>query len=126
MTGAQPTVLIVDDSEGVCLTLSMMLEKSGYRTQCVHDLNEGLRLAHEGRYDVALIDRTLGHESGLQLAESFLHSSPATRVVMMSGSVTLRGEMDQHPAIKHLPILIKPFSRDELLECVRSVLGRAA
>ena len=126
MTGAQPTVLIVDDSEGVCLTLSMMLEKSGYRTQCVHDLSEGLRVAHEGRYDVALIDRTLGHESGLQLAEDLVRTSPATRLVVMSGSITLRGEMNDHPEIKHLPVLIKPFSRIELLECIRTVLGRAA
>ncbi len=126
MTGDQPTVLIVDDSEGVCLTLSMMLEKSGYQTQCVHDLQEGLRLAHDGHYDVALVDRTLGHESGLQLAERLLQSSPGTRVVMMSGSVTLRGEMDRSPKLKHLPILVKPFTRQELLECMRNVLGRAA
>ena len=126
MTGDQPTVLIVDDSEGVCLTLSMMLEKSGYRVPCAHDLSGGLRLAQVRQYDVALIDRTLGHESGLQLAESLLNSSPATRVVMMSGSVTLRGEMEHHPQLKRVPILMKPFSRHELLDCIRSVLGRAA
>ncbi len=126
MTGDQPTVLIVDDSEGVCLTLSMMLEKSGYRTHCVHDLKDGLRVAEERHYDIALIDRTLGHESGLQLAEGLLHSSPSTRVVLMSGSVTLHSEIEQHPQIKHLPILIKPFTRHELLECVRNLLGRVA
>ena len=126
MTGAQPTVLIVDDSEGVCLALSMMLEKHGFSAQTVHNADEGLRLAQRQKFDVIMVDRTLGTDSGLQLAEQLLAIAPATRIILMSGSVTMRVEMDLHPAIKELPLLLKPFTRQELLECLRIALGRAA
>lgn len=126
MTGAQPTVLIVDDSEGVCLALSMMLEKSGFRTHTAHSAKEGLRLANQQRCDVILVDRNIGHDSGLILAERLLQLNPRQRIVMMSGSVTMHVEMECHPEVRSLPVLQKPFSRQELLECLRSVIDQAA
>ncbi len=126
MTGAQPTVLIVDDSEGVCLALSMMLEKSGYKTHAAHNLAEGLRLPKEHHFDLILVDRVLGSDSGLDLAERLLQITPGTRIIVMSGSVTVREEMDQHPTIRNLLLLQKPFSRQELLDCIHTALGNAA
>jgi CheY-like chemotaxis protein len=126
MTGAQPTVLIVEDSEGVCLALSMMLEKSGFHTYTAHTAPEGLRLANQQYCDVILVDRNLGRDSGLELAEQLLQLNPTLRIVMMSGSVTMHVEMECHPEVRSLPVLQKPFSRQELLECLRSVLDQAA
>src|SRR5512138_1145757 len=107
MTGVQPTVLIVDDSEGVCLTLSMMLEKHGYHAHAVHNSREALRLAHEQRFDLLIIDRTLGRESGLILAEKLKQSDPSARLVIISGSETVRTEIEHHPTIRSLPVLLK-------------------
>jgi DNA-binding NtrC family response regulator len=126
MTGAQPTVLIVDDSEGVCLALSMMLEKSGFHTHTAHNATEGLRLANEHDCDVILLDRNIGRESGLMLAEQLLQLNPTLRIVMMSGSVTMHVEMDCRPEVRSLPLLQKPFTRQELLDCLRSVMDQAA
>jgi DNA-binding NtrC family response regulator len=126
MTGAQPTVLIVDDSEGVCLTLSMMLEKHGYHAQAVHNSKEALSVINDARFDLVIIDRNLGRESGLILAETLKLSDPAARLVMISGSETVRSEIEHHPAIRNLPVLLKPFTRQELLECLRTVLQAAA
>jgi DNA-binding NtrC family response regulator len=126
MTGVQPTVLIVDDSEGVCLALSMMLEKSGFRTQTAHGVEEGLRLADQQPHDVLLLDRCLGSDSGFILAEQVLRSNPTQRIVIMSGSVDMHVEMERHPALRHLPVLQKPFSRQELLDCIRAIIDKAA
>lgn len=126
MTGDHPTVLIVDDSEGVCLALSMMLEKSGYETHTANSAGEGLRLANQQPCDVILVDRNIGHDSGLILAEQLLQMNPAFRIVMMSGSVTMHVEMEGHPSVRSLPMLQKPFSRQELLDCIRSVIHKAA
>jgi DNA-binding NtrC family response regulator len=126
MSGDQPTVLIVDDSEGVCLALSMMLEKSGFHTDTAHSAKEGLRLASEKLFDVILVDRSLGRDSGLILAEQLLQLNPMVRIVMMSGSVTIHVEMERRQALRKLPVLQKPFSRQELLDCIRSVIEKAA
>jgi len=121
-----PSSLIVDDSEGVCLTLSMMLEKSGFQTHTANTLEEGARAAQERAFDLVLVDRTLGRESGLSLAENLLRSNPRLRIVMMTGAADLSDEMQRHPEISQLPLLYKPFSRQELLSLLRSVLDRAA
>ena len=126
MTGDQPTVLIVDDSEGVCLAISMMLEKHGFQTQTAHNASDGLRLAQNQHFDVILMDRTLGSDSGLTVAEQLLQADPGLRIVVMSGSVTVRAEMDKHPRVSKLPLLLKPFSQRELLDCLRAILDRAA
>ena len=126
MTGAQPTVLIVDDSEGICLALSMMLEKSGFHTKTAHTAAAALSLAREALFDVIIVDHNLGRESGLVLAEQLRHLNPALRMVMMSGSVNLHVEMESHPEVRSLPILQKPFSRQELLDLLRSVIDEAA
>jgi DNA-binding NtrC family response regulator len=126
MTGDQPTVLIVDDSEGVCLAVSMMLEKHGYKTQTAHDSNGALRLADRCHFNIILVDRILGRESGLDLAESLLMSAPQSRIIVMSGSVTIHAEMEAHPQLRRLALLPKPFTRQELLDCLRAVLDNAA
>ncbi len=126
MTGDQPTVLIVDDSEGVCLALSMMLQSHGFLSTSVHNSADALQAASAQHFDVMLVDRTLGSESGLVLAEELLQANPRGRIVIMSGSVTVRMEMDRHPEIRKLPLLLKPFSREELLACLRAVLEHAA
>jgi len=126
MTGAQPTVLIVDDSEGVCLTVSMMLEKHGYHAHAARNSTEALRMAHDRPFDLIIVDRNLGGESGLMLAEKLKQSDPSARLVMISGSESVRTEIEQHPAIRNSPILLKPFTRQELLECVQTVFHHAA
>jgi DNA-binding NtrC family response regulator len=126
MTGDQPTVLIVDDSEGVCLAVSMMLEKHGFKTQTAHDSKGALSLADAHTFDIILIDRILGRESGLDLAEHLLVSAPKSRIIIMSGSVTIRVEMEAHPQLRRLALLQKPFTRQELLDCLHAVLDNAA
>ena len=124
--GSQPTVLIVDDSEAVCLTLSMMLEKHHYQTQAVRNSAEALHLTSERHFDLVLVDLNLGNESGAQLALQLLVNDPKQRIVIMSGAVNARAELDRHPDLRSRPILYKPFSRPELLDCLRTALNRAA
>jgi len=124
--GSKPTVLVVDDSEAVCLTLSMMLEKHGFHATTVHNSDETLRLSADRHFDLILVDLNLGGESGFKLAEQLLRQKPRQRVIIMSGAVTVQSELDRHPELRSVPVLLKPFSRHELLDCLRNALGRAA
>src|SRR5512147_1120912 len=100
--GPRPTVLIVDDAEAVCLTLSMMLEKHGFQTQTAKNIAETFRFVADKRFDLIIVDRNLGNESGLELAEQLLQKNPRQRIVIISGSVTLKEEMESHPMLKGL------------------------
>jgi DNA-binding NtrC family response regulator len=116
----------VDDAEAVCLTLSMMLEKHGFQTQTAKNIAETVRYVAEKRFDVIVVDRNLGNESGLDLAQQLLQRNPRQRIVIISGSVTIKEELESHPVLKGLPVLLKPFTRKELLECLRTATPEAA
>src|SRR4051812_998261 len=107
--GPRPIVLIVDDTEAVCLTLSMMLEKHGFQTQAARSVEETLRFTADKNFDLIVVDRNLGTESGLELAQQLLQKNPAQRIVIISGSVTIKEELESHPALHGLPVLQKPF-----------------
>lgn len=124
--GPKPTVLIVDDSEAVCLTLSMMLEKHGFQAQTAHNSAEALRFAAETHFNVVLVDFNLGLESGSDVARELFHLDPAYPIVFMSGAVNLREELERHPELRSARVLQKPFSRHELLDCLHSIIGKAA
>ena len=122
----EPSVLVVDDSDAVCLTLTMMLEKNGFAAQAAHTTKDALRQANENHFDVILVDRNLGPECGLTLSESLLEREPHQRIVIMSGSPTLESDVQNRPRLTGITLLQKPFDRRELLDCLRSVLHRAA
>lgn len=123
---ALPTVLIVDDSEGVCLALSMMLVKQGFQVTTARSYQEGLHDARARKFSLILVDAYLGTESGLTLAEEILSQDPRCGLVIMSGSVLLQEEMKSRPLLKKVAILQKPFTRQELMECIRKAVDKAA
>jgi CheY-like chemotaxis protein len=124
--GSQPAILVVDDSEAVCLTLSMMLEQNGYRVRVAHNSAETMRALLEDHFDLVLMDMNLGPESGCDLAEQLLQAKPRQRVIIMTGAVNTQAELQLHAPLGAVPVLLKPFSRNELLDCLRNALGRAA
>ncbi len=121
-----PPVLIVDDSEGVCLAVSMMLEKSGFRTQTARTLEEGRRAFQQREFGIVLLDRLLGTESGLALAREFVKSKPEVHIVMISGAIELLDEIAASPDLRRVSVLHKPFSRQELVELLLALIERAA
>jgi DNA-binding NtrC family response regulator len=124
--GGRPNVLIVDDAESVCLTLSMMLEKHGFQASSAHNVAEALQETASNSFDIIIVDRNLGTENGLLLAQQLLQADPGQRIVIISGSVTIKSELESIPELCDLPVLQKPFTRQEFVECLHTALHRAA
>ena len=119
-------VLIVDDSEGVCMAAAMMLEEDGFVVRTCHTLKEGRRLALDGDFRVILIDVLLGMDSGVELAQELVESNIDAKIILSSGLSDLGDELAAFPDLQELPILLKPFGRADLLSCVRKVINEAA
>jgi DNA-binding NtrC family response regulator len=124
--GGRPNVLIVDDAECVCLTLSMMLEKHGFQASSARNVTEALQETASNSFDIIIVDRNLGTENGLLLAQQLLQADPGQRIVIISGSVTIKSELESIPELCDLPVLQKPFTRQEFVECLHTALHRAA
>ena len=123
MARAQYSVLVVDDSESVRLVVALMLDAQGYLVEVAHNRDEALQRIQLRNFDVILIDVNLGHDSGAVLAEDLLQDSQNHKIVLTTGLPDLAPEMAHHPCLSALPVLYKPFARQQLMEAVRKAVG---
>jgi DNA-binding NarL/FixJ family response regulator len=81
-------VLVVDDHDVVHWGLRLLLTEQPWVERCLaaHNAAEALELT--SRYDphVALVDLFVGAESGAEICESIVATSPTTRVLFISGA----------------------------------------
>lgn len=126
MAGSSPKVLVVDDSFGVSTAIAMMLEEDGFTVEIAENYHRGLRTALNGHFQLLIIDVKLGTESGLELAVELLRNQVRGKIILVSGLVDLSTEFAGHPELKQTPVLLKPFGRQLLLDCVHQTLNEAA
>jgi two-component system, cell cycle sensor histidine kinase and response regulator CckA len=109
----RPTVLVVDDDEGLRTLVRSMLRLGGYEVLSASDAEEALALAeaHEGTLDLLLTDIIMPGLQGPELAQRLQAAYPTLRVLLMTGATSA-------PPMA----LRKPFGVSALLAAVRSAL----
>jgi two-component system, OmpR family, phosphate regulon response regulator PhoB len=121
------TILVVEDDASVREMLRFSLERSGYQVDGVPDARSALDALDNYVPDLVILDLGLPDTNGLQTLREWRHGD-RTRgmpVIIVTGLV---GERDRVAGLKAGAddYITKPFSRDELLARVESVLRRAA
>lgn len=107
-------ILIVDDEEDVCRTLSLILIRHGYTCQTATNGAEALKRCSEETFDVVLTDRGMPGMNGLELAEHIKANSPQTRIILITGwPGPLTDDERARTGIE--TVLTKPISKTELL-----------
>ena len=117
------TVLLVEDDEEVLRMAVESLEELHYNVVVSRDAKEALRhLAGEARIDVMFSDVVMpGGMNGAQLAVEARKLRPDLKILLTSGCV---GQSVDHEVLNQdLPVLNKPYRRDELAEKLRLVMG---
>jgi len=114
-------VLIVEDLEELCVALSKLISRSGYQTVCATNIDDAKKAAAAEQYDVAVIDATLGKDSGLELVRSLSAIYPKLRFIVMSGYSRAHLRMTLNKRTTFLP---KPFAPGKLLECIREIVEK--
>ncbi len=119
--GSRGRVLVVDDQDKLRDVVCRLLEAAGYDVLGAPDAAEALRIVGErGDVDVVLSDLSMPGMSGLELARTLGANHPALRVVLMAG------RPDPSLAGLPIPLLLKPFRRDDLLDAVAAATRSAA
>ena len=114
----KPTILIVDDEEDFCQTVSDILVHSGYNTIVKQNPVEALELMHVQQVDLVLLDIMLPGLSGFEVCRQLRDKGVQVPVIML----TARGDaMDRIVGLElgaddYLP---KPFEPRELLARLR-------
>jgi DNA-binding NtrC family response regulator len=114
-------VLIVEDEEDIARFAEEVFARRGYKVLRASrglEALETLRANEEG-LALVLLDLVLPELSASTLYRALAAGAPHIPILFMTGREDLAAEVD--PAI---PLLRKPFSESELLECARrAVLG---
>ena len=119
------TVLLVEDEDAVGGLASELLRRQGYAVLYARSGEEAARMAadHAGGIDLLLTDVVMPGMNGRELVKQLAKTRPGTKVLYMSGytehAVVTGSEMEQGGAF-----LQKPFSRDSLIQAVRTAIGQ--
>ena len=119
--GGTETILLAEDDASVRVVIEQMLEEAGYQVISTRDGKEALAAldAPYGSADLAILDVVMPGAGGLDVADHIKHSGMKIKILLTSGySLELARTIEG----KGLPLLTKPFRRDELLRRIRELL----
>lgn len=114
-------ILLVEDEDTVRAVAERALTRQGYEVTTAADGDEGLELVRLGRnYDLVVSDVVMPSMDGPAMVREIRSLRPDLPVVFMSGyaEAQLRSEID----IPNMHFLAKPFTVQQIGECVEKVL----
>lgn len=116
-------ILIVEDEQGLRLTLGDRLRNEGYEVETAPDGAAGLDRASRGGFDLIILDLMLPEKSGLDVCRDLRQQGLTTPVLML----TARGQtLDKVVGLKigADDYVTKPFEMIELLARIEALLRR--
>ena len=122
-SGGQETILVVEDNEGVRLTVVELLEQSGYTVLTAEDGDQAMSQLQAGSPpDLIFTDVVMpGRVKSTDLADWAREQTPAVAVLFTSGH-TRDILSSNHLLSPDIHLLSKPYSPEALTQRVRSVL----
>ncbi len=123
MNAAQsmPSILVVDDEEGIRYFLERFLVREGYATTIVTSGEAALEQLAQQEFDVVLLDLKMKGLNGLEVLAELRQHWPATSVIILTAHASLESAVE---ALRHgaHDYLFKPCRTVELRESIRTGL----
>jgi DNA-binding response OmpR family regulator len=114
-------LLFVEDDLNLGFVIKDQLQESGYKVTWAQDGAEGLRIALEQSFDIAILDVMLPRLSGFELAEELIEHKPELPFLFLTAKAMLEDK------IKGLTVgkdyLTKPFEFKELELRLENILS---
>ena len=116
-------ILVVEDEEVICQICRTVLEKEGFAVDIASDCRAAQKMINRYRYDLCLIDILIPEMSGRQLYQWLLKKHPrlSNKAVFCTG-VAVEGNIKKFLEKSGCPVLLKPFSPDELISIIQEAL----
>ena len=114
-------ILIVDDDEGICKTLGLILEDEGYLIDVANSGKEALKKSENSIYNVVLLDIRLPDIEGTKLLKAFRQSTPKMIKIMMTGFPQI-GNAVEALNLGADAYFMKPVRPDDVIKTIREKL----
>lgn len=108
------TCLLVDDEEGIRVSLSLVLEKYYSHVYLASDGREGLKQFQKYKPSLIITDITMPDMNGIDMAKEILKINPDARILFITGHDM--SEFEEHIEALSCFILKKPITRISLEE----------
>ncbi len=118
-----PSILIVDDDEGIRRTLELILARKNYRVHTAADGKAACALAQQHEFNLALLDIRLPDMSGTDVLLQLKTQQPDLQALILTGNATLESAI-QALANGAYHYFIKPVNPDELLVTLEKALDK--
>ena len=123
MNHTRKKLLLAEDEQLLAEAIQEMLEFKGFSVSCAINGSDALSMARENRYDCMLLDIMMPVMSGTEALKIMREEGIHTPAILL----TARGEVDDKVAGLDLgadDYITKPFSFDELIARINSVIRR--
>lgn len=121
--GGSERVLLVEDEDALRRMIATLLSTRGYRVTAAASPEEALLRVHEasGQFELIISDLVMPGMSGRDMVDRIREGWPGLPVLFISGYA---GDTVLDPVVsgERVAFLAKPFTLDELLDRVRSML----
>src|SRR5215831_10211644 len=118
-------VLVIEDDDKIASFVTNGLKQAGFNTSRAADGADGLRLALNDHYDVAVVDVMLPRLDGLGLIEELRRQRVNTPVIVLSAKRSVDDRIRGLQAGGD-DYMVKPFAFSELLARVQALIRRAS
>lgn len=117
-------IIIIDDDAFICNVLEKHLTDQGYEVDTAYSASSGKKLLKEKSYSLALCDYRLPGSDGLKMFRAIKRMQPDAEVVIITAYADVRIAVN---LIKEgvADYIVKPIRQEELLNLVKSILGRS-
>jgi two-component system cell cycle sensor histidine kinase/response regulator CckA len=117
-------LLVIDDEEAVRSVLAEMLRDHGHVVETAAGGAEALRALERGAFDLVIVDLQMPAMNGVEFLERLRRVCVARRpmVLVMTGRMMV-DDLASYFGLGVFDMLLKPFSRDELLSRVGQALA---
>ncbi len=116
------TILVVDDERWIRMNLKRILDTEGYSVQLADCGQAALAILGERKIDLILSDQRMPRMSGLDLLEKARDDYPDTLRVMLTGFADLQLALDAINRVEIHRLLLKPYSKQQILSTVKDLL----
>ena len=120
---AKEKIIVIDDNAVTRDTLSLFLNKVGYKTEIAQTGQEAINKITKEFYNVALLDIKLPDIEGIELLKPLKDKHPNMDVIIMTGNASLNS------AVQALNegasgYILKPFNMDNLLTNIKNFIEK--
>lgn len=112
-------ILVADDNRGFAELVRALLEDAGHSVVTAYSGLAALNVAEQEPIDAAVLDVLIPEISGDAVADRLRQERPGMPVILMTGD-----NGDLYAKASGLPLLHKPFTKEELLATVERLLPR--